>query len=280
MPSIPSCEVSQNWFGKHSVKYQCPHCGERLRSPLRDAGRTDNCPACRNRFVVPGLNVLEQVSAKERAAAERTSRAKAELTEAKRLEQERRNRKRAELRQKAEEERQEREKVAQDARHEQDQLAREAQRVQVEAASSVEANTNRERRANKHISWRSGGTIVAITAIGLTIYWVSRGSDLRSQLDRCDSKDVVNVRVSYADIFGTETVVFDLRDSGSAGAAPDRSCAFTDAVRRQAGPLFRSSYCPGEKRTSPVLHFRNRSAAISRFVRGRRCAVGVQQPPR
>ena len=89
--------------------------------------------------------------------------------------------------------------------------------IQFEAASSVEANTNRERRANKHISWRSGGTIVAITAIGLTIYWVSRGSDLRSQLDRCDSKDVVNVRVSYADIFGTETVVFDLRDSSSAG---------------------------------------------------------------
>ena len=52
----------------------------------------------------------------------------------------------------------------------------------------------------------------------MTIYWVSRGSDLPSQLDRCDSKDVVNVRVSYADIFGTDTVVFDLRDSGSTGA--------------------------------------------------------------
>ena len=94
------------------------------------------------------------------------------------LRAERRGRKRAELRRKAEEERQEREEVAQEARHEQEQLAKEAQLVQVEAASSVEANTNRERRANKHIPWRSGGTIVAITAIALTIYLISRGSDL------------------------------------------------------------------------------------------------------
>ena len=77
MPAARNCEVSKNWFGRDSVKYQCPHCGERLRSPLRDAGKADNCPACRNRFVIPGSEFLKQVSEAQRAASDRTARAKA-----------------------------------------------------------------------------------------------------------------------------------------------------------------------------------------------------------
>ena len=53
------------------------HRGERLRSPLRDAGKADNCPACRNRFVIPGSEFLKQVSEAQRAASDRTARAKA-----------------------------------------------------------------------------------------------------------------------------------------------------------------------------------------------------------
>jgi hypothetical protein len=52
----------------------------------------------------------------------------------------------------------------------------------------------------------------------LSIYIITRGSDLRAKLDRCDSKDVVAVRVNYSGIFDTQTVIFDLRDGGSPSA--------------------------------------------------------------
>ena len=48
-------------FGKHSVHYVCPKCGERLKSPLADAGKQDSCPDCRALFVVPGEQKRRQI---------------------------------------------------------------------------------------------------------------------------------------------------------------------------------------------------------------------------
>ncbi|MHB8969716.1 MAG: cell envelope integrity protein TolA [Pirellulaceae bacterium] len=153
------------------------------------------------------MDILEQVSAAQRFAAERTAREKAERQVARRLEQERRSKARAELR-----------RLAEQARREQEQLAEEAKSVQVEAVPPVEAEADRGQRANNRMTWRIGGTVTAIVATVLSIYVITRGSDLRGKLDRCNSKDVVSVRVMYSGISGTETVVFDFRDGGSPSA--------------------------------------------------------------
>jgi hypothetical protein len=41
--------------GKARVKYECPYCSEVLENELTEAGNTDNCPACKRAFEVPGL---------------------------------------------------------------------------------------------------------------------------------------------------------------------------------------------------------------------------------
>ena len=46
--------------GSYSVHYDCPACGERLISPLEDAGDQDECPDCQKTFTVPGTKQREK----------------------------------------------------------------------------------------------------------------------------------------------------------------------------------------------------------------------------
>jgi len=39
--------------GKVVIKYRCFKCGDKLVSPLDDAGLKDTCPNCNTNFVVP-----------------------------------------------------------------------------------------------------------------------------------------------------------------------------------------------------------------------------------
>lgn len=54
-------------FGKDEVTYDCPHCGESLRSSLSEAGSSDHCPNCEGTFVVPGLEIIESIEEAKRA---------------------------------------------------------------------------------------------------------------------------------------------------------------------------------------------------------------------
>ncbi len=63
-------EVTKTVLGRHDVHYRCPKCGERLKSPLSDAGTTDSCPDCGTRFVVPGADDRQSISHKKQAAVE------------------------------------------------------------------------------------------------------------------------------------------------------------------------------------------------------------------
>jgi DNA-directed RNA polymerase subunit RPC12/RpoP len=48
--------IKKAWFTKKiHVKYGCPHCTERLTSPLLEAGEPERCPVCGFAFWVPGL---------------------------------------------------------------------------------------------------------------------------------------------------------------------------------------------------------------------------------
>jgi TM2 domain-containing membrane protein YozV len=101
--AAPAYQVSKTWTGKHVVKYPCPHCSERLCSPLDDAGKSDTCPRCQKAFDVPGTAHLDQVRAAKKAAKERAERRAAE----------RRNEQRARA-QRAEAEQKNRDKRAED----------------------------------------------------------------------------------------------------------------------------------------------------------------------
>lgn len=54
-------EISDSFLGSPFVRYACPNCGERLRSPLDDAGRADQCPACCKRITVPGADTCARI---------------------------------------------------------------------------------------------------------------------------------------------------------------------------------------------------------------------------
>ncbi len=46
-------EVRKGLWGGHKVHYDCPLCGDRLVSPLSDAGKAESCPNCKSEFIVP-----------------------------------------------------------------------------------------------------------------------------------------------------------------------------------------------------------------------------------
>lgn len=68
---MSSVRIIKNVFGTLRVVYECPHCKERLKSPLKDAGTSDSCPNCRARFIVPGADVLQREQARQQAEQER-----------------------------------------------------------------------------------------------------------------------------------------------------------------------------------------------------------------
>jgi len=77
-------EVVKSLLGGQVVKYACPFCNERLKSPLTDANKQDHCANCRNPFTVPGSAALaEEVSRKQELLAEKEQAAAAEAAAAK-----------------------------------------------------------------------------------------------------------------------------------------------------------------------------------------------------
>lgn len=70
-PSHYGYEIRKTIFGKVNVHYPCPRCGERLESPLSDAGTADSCPDCGTRFVVPGADAKQSISRNEQEAREK-----------------------------------------------------------------------------------------------------------------------------------------------------------------------------------------------------------------
>ena len=49
-----SVRYRETVFGKSEVTYDCPECGQNLKSPLSEAGIQDHCPHCECEFIVPG----------------------------------------------------------------------------------------------------------------------------------------------------------------------------------------------------------------------------------
>jgi tellurium resistance protein TerD len=60
-------EITKSMFGGYRVRYNCPDCGDRLHSPLADAGTQDACPNCNTQFLVPGKKQLDQLNRRKRA---------------------------------------------------------------------------------------------------------------------------------------------------------------------------------------------------------------------
>lgn len=77
-------QVVKNVLGQVSVKYHCPGCKTKLRSPLAEAGQPDSCPDCRVSYIVPAKEErikFERLQKQAEAAA-------AEAKEKQRAEQE------------------------------------------------------------------------------------------------------------------------------------------------------------------------------------------------
>lgn len=70
-------EIRKTIFGNVNVHYPCPKCGERLESPLSDAGTADSCPDCGTRFVVPGADAKQSISRSEQAVREKRTQQRA-----------------------------------------------------------------------------------------------------------------------------------------------------------------------------------------------------------
>lgn len=68
-----------------SVHYQCEKCGVDLESQLNEAGSTDECPFCHQKFIVPG--VKEKAVADEAAAKEAAEKARRLADEQRRIEE-------------------------------------------------------------------------------------------------------------------------------------------------------------------------------------------------
>ena len=56
---------SFGFFGGQRIKYNCPSCDERLRSPINEAGTTDTCPNCYVQFTVPTVQKPSSRTAKK-----------------------------------------------------------------------------------------------------------------------------------------------------------------------------------------------------------------------
>jgi len=75
--------IKDTFHRKPSLSYDCPHCGERLKSPLMDAGTEDTCPHCHQTFAVPGENEKQEYEKEKQAhqdkrAAEQDAKYKAQ----------------------------------------------------------------------------------------------------------------------------------------------------------------------------------------------------------
>ena len=56
--------IKDTFHRKPSLSYDCPHCKERLKSPLMNAGTEDTCPYCHQLFTVPGEKKKQEYEVK------------------------------------------------------------------------------------------------------------------------------------------------------------------------------------------------------------------------
>ena len=58
---MKNVRVTRSITGNYRISFDCPGCEERLRCPLSDAGKDDNCPECGVTFTVPGAQQREEI---------------------------------------------------------------------------------------------------------------------------------------------------------------------------------------------------------------------------
>jgi len=157
-------EHSRSLFGSDGVSYDCPHCGERLRSPLSDAGSTDYCPGCRREFVVPGSAELERVvrENKQREAARA-----AESLAKQRLREERRREKKTQREAAVEAARLQRQQADEVARQQREERAQQQRQVDLEPEQTPTNATPRKRR-NRSLQIVLGAVALACVVFRLT----------------------------------------------------------------------------------------------------------------
>jgi hypothetical protein len=63
-------KIKKSLFGRYSISYSCPHCGESLSSPIEEGGKADICPNCRRPISVPGAEEAAHILEERRVAEE------------------------------------------------------------------------------------------------------------------------------------------------------------------------------------------------------------------
>ncbi len=95
-------KLVKTMLGGYQVSYGCPQCGEPLRSPVADIGKSDNCPACKQSYVVPtGPDVQKVLNKLQREKKEKEDAENERLADKKREEEAAQLKKRIAERQKA-----------------------------------------------------------------------------------------------------------------------------------------------------------------------------------
>ena len=61
---MPEFVIIKGLFGGYTVRYSCASCGERLCSPLIEAGNPVTCTKCQCVFTVPADVLRQQIDAK------------------------------------------------------------------------------------------------------------------------------------------------------------------------------------------------------------------------
>lgn len=158
-------EHSRSLFGSNRVSYDCPHCNERLRSPLSDAGSTDYCPGCRCGFVVPGSAKRERVL---RENKQRETARTAENLAKQRLREDRKKEKQIQREAAVEAARLERQQAATKA---QQQREEQSQQRQSESESEpAPSNATPRKRRNRSLQ-----IVVGAAALTCVVFWLTCG---------------------------------------------------------------------------------------------------------
>ena len=223
---MQNVRVTRSITGNYRISFDCPGCEERLRCPLSDAGKDDNCPECGVTFTVPGEQQREDIRKAELRALDEKRRAIEDNAAAKVQQQTDKERKRVEklatqARQQMESERQRQEKL------ERDRFDRERPKCEVcgtslqtgesrcDACSDATKSINVGRRG---LFTRRRILIVMALTVAFMVHQSVRHSGLRKKLGSCESSGIVNADVYYTGFFAEDTVVFDLKSGGSAAA--------------------------------------------------------------
>ncbi len=219
-------QISKSLFGAKIVRFDCPRCKERLRAPLSDAGKSDTCPDCSVKFIVPGIDALNHEKRRSIDEAER----KAEETDRKRAEKELKRKAIDEERAAKREKQIEAEKTLaienENKRRQKQQDLEESNSNKPELPPPLPKE--REKQSKRLFVLSTLGCLLSLCLISF-IYSVStksgagitdvvRSSGLRSKLKKCVTYGTVNADAYYDSVILTDTVVLDLLDGGSSSA--------------------------------------------------------------